>query len=110
MAIFKITIRLAWTLSVALALVSGASLISLARPQSQGDGSRQIVLDEFTKARPTPTPTQTKRPATAANRKRPTYRRVGGTLTFTATTSTRPATTEELGITLWRLRQSRQND
>lgn len=117
--------RLTATLIASLTLTLGAVDIlssSTAVAQSQDEGSRQIVLDEFTKARPAKqsvaasdpsnktTGTRT-RPPTPTNRlaKRPTYRRAGTTITASVSAK-QNASTEELGITVWRLRQSKAND
>jgi len=86
--------------------------------QSPDQTSRQIVLDEFTKARPAnassnspsgTTRTRT-RPATSRVARRATYHRAGGSVRVASNSAKLPTTTEELGITLWRLRQSKQND
>ena len=128
--IFNLINRTLWTLTIGLAVLGTLSFISPAVAQSQEEGSRQIVLEEFTKARPaknTVTPTSPSsqttrtrtRPPSTANRvaKRPTYRRASGTPLPTSASSkrpgsnsTRPAGSEELGLTLWRLRPSKQND
>ena len=122
---FRLMLILAASIATLL-VVSANSAIA----QSQEAGSRQIVLDEFMRARPvksaeTPGAVSNskargrKRPAAAASplNKRPTYHRVGGTLLPNSASSkpsgpnsTRPAGNEELGITLWRLRPSKQND
>jgi len=95
--------------------------------QTQEGTSRQIVLEEFMRGRPaksaeTPaavsnSKAQTrKRPPSAAisNTKRPTYRRASGAALPLSASSKRPgsnaAHSEELGVTLWRLRPSKQND
>jgi len=109
-----------WTLTICLTVLSAICATALA--QSQDEGSRQIVLDEFTKARPakntaTPSPSnssgQTRpRPATATIRvaRRPTYHRAYTSSKRPAPNPAQPATSEELGVTLWRLRQSKPND
>jgi hypothetical protein len=127
--IFKLIHRTLRPLNMSLAVLAAISFTSSVAAQTQGDGSRQIVLDEFTKARPakvsvTPTSpssqtTRTRtRPSSAMSRlKRPTYRRASGTSWPASasskppgSTGARPAGSEELGITLWRLRPSKQND
>jgi hypothetical protein len=74
--------------------------------QTQDDASRQIVLDRFNKARPTTLDSaagKRPRPGNPAMR-RPVYRRTG------ALTKGGRRSTEELGITIWRLRPSRATD
>ena len=117
--ILKMIVRTRWMSTLCLAALCALSFTSIPIAQSQDEGSRQIVLDEFTKARPakqsaTPSSPASARPKTrppSANRlaRRPTYRRAGTTIIASASVK-RPATTEELGITVWRLRESRPND
>lgn len=90
--------------TLAVALISAtANLAPAQKPNLQDDdGSRQIVLDRFNKARPTTDPG---RPNTVAA-KPPVYRRTG-----TAKAPKGPRrSTEELGVTIWRLRPSRSAD
>ena len=125
--LFNIIIRTRWTLAVGIAVLGTLSFISPAVAQTQEGSSRQIVLEEFMRARPaksveTASPLSTsksrrrKRPiSSAVALKRPTYRRAAGLqLPASASskagpTSSRPGS-EELGVTLWRLRPSKQND
>jgi uncharacterized protein DUF4384 len=78
--------------------------------QGQDDGSRQIVLEEFTKARPpvaqTPKVGPRRRPPTVALRP-PKYLRKTPALFAAAQAS--PGTME-IGVTLWRLRPSAGSD
>lgn len=106
------------TLVAGFAVLGPVLFTSSVLAQSQEAGSRQIVLDEFTKARPakasvTPPSTQPSRTRTRppANRiaLRPTYHRAGTTIIVTGSVK-QAATTEELGITLWRLRQPKPSD
>ena len=99
-----------------------ASLVA----QSQEGSSRQIVLEEFMRARPakaTETQTtvsnskargRTRRSSATSHLNRPTYHRVSGMLSSGVASSKRPGSNstsnEELGVTLWRLRPSKQND
>lgn len=87
--------------------------------QEQQDKSRQIIRDEFTRARPSPTPDKRQTPPRTGNRPtagaRPRYKRK--TPGPVVTTSPRPpvgtteiAGTMEIGITIWRLRPSSGND
>ncbi len=92
--------------------------------QPQEAGSRQIVLEEFIRARPaksaeTPTVVSSSkarsrtRVSSAVNRlKRTTYHRASGALTSASSKrpGSNPAGSEELGLTLWRLRPSKPND
>src|ERR1700730_18484023 len=125
--IFKFIIWLSGIRVVGLVVLSMLSFTSPAAAQSQEGASRQIGLDEFIRARPaksaeTPAAVSNskartrKRPPSAAisNTKRPTYRRASGAVLPLSDSSKRPASnaasTEELGLTLWRLRPSKQND
>ncbi|MEK6334620.1 MAG: hypothetical protein AABM67_06695 [Acidobacteriota bacterium] len=95
-------------LIIALAIVSFSSPAQSGLAQTQDDNSRQIVLDSFTNARPPKTSASTAgggRTRPPSVRKPPTYRRVGKP--SLASTS---RANEELGITVWRLRPSKQND
>jgi len=104
--------------------------LGITQAQKEDGASRQIVLEEFIRARPaksaeTPAAvsnskarTRKRTPSSAIlPSKRPTYRRASGTsLPSSASSkrpgsnSSRPANSEELGVTLWRLRPSKQND
>jgi hypothetical protein len=105
------------SLIMILAGFCALSITFSATAQTQDEGSRQIVLDEFTKARPAKSSEKstspsspkagTRRPTVNRIAKRPTYHRVG----ITASAAVKqPAATEELGITLWRLRPAKQGD
>lgn len=88
-----------------------AGIARAQNPTSQSDASRQIVLDRFNKARPVDNVSggstvqgsrRPRRPNVAAVR--PRYRR-------TSPLATRPKTkTEEIGITVWRLRPASSID
>ena len=85
--------------TISLAIVSSFA-------QTQDDGSRQIVLEEFTKARPTstsPGPRRTGGPRRkpAASAKTPKYIRKSPTLTSSPQAD---VSTMEVGVTIWRLR------
>ncbi|HKO95648.1 MAG TPA: hypothetical protein VJU86_01560 [Pyrinomonadaceae bacterium] len=72
--------------------------------QDQDDGSRQIVLEEFTKARPSVPPRPKvgpRKPPPKAVTRPPKYIRKTPPLTAASKTSTG---TMEIGVTLWRLR------
>ncbi|MEP6707056.1 MAG: hypothetical protein ABJC05_06030 [Pyrinomonadaceae bacterium] len=118
----KLISRPLCTLAASMAMVSVISFTFRATAQAQEEGTRQIVLDEFTKNRPPKAATTASSPSTQASRtrhpqsstnraaKRPTYRRATAPITVASTPSKQPATTKELGITVWRLRQSKQNE
>lgn len=119
-AVSKIILQL-WKPSFGLAVLTAFSLSSSVMAQAQEEGSRQIVLEEFTRARPAGAgaKAQTSTGRAAANRinrsKLPTskinlahYRRVTKALTSALKTARVPGT--ELGITIWRLRPSRPED
>jgi hypothetical protein len=120
---FKSQIRTSWVTMIELAAVFVIAWVSPALAQSQDESSRQIVLDEFTKARPAKASvapsspsnqtsrTRTRPPSTNRVAVRPTYHRAGGSIAIAATAAAKQAAkAEELGITLWRLRQSKAND
>ena len=69
------------------------------------EASRQIVLDRFNKARPADSTAQTNR----MPMRPPTYRRIGA-LRLPRRRGTPPSSTEDIGITIWRLRPSRDTD
>lgn len=117
--IFKLTAPKLWMLIAALAGSSDICLRSSAIAQSQGDGSRQIVLEEFARARPAGAAAVQVAGRISARRtsrgKFPLsrislahYRRVTRPLAAALNTVRLPNT--ELGITLWRLRPSRPED
>ena len=89
--------------------------VSVTQSQKAQDGSRQIVLEEFTQARPAATGGSTAGrkgtgPVVSANAKLKTarYRRVTKALAGPAKTARLPDS--EIGITIWRLRPSRPED
>ncbi|MFN2577030.1 MAG: DUF4384 domain-containing protein [Pyrinomonadaceae bacterium] len=77
--------------------------------QQQDESSRQIVLDRFNKARPADAPvTITNRPRNRGNSaamRRPVYRRTGPGIKLSAGLDS-----EDIGVTVWRLRPARQTD
>jgi hypothetical protein len=76
---------------------------------SQDDeSSRQIVLDRFNKARPLSEASGGMSSGSTAI-KPPVYRRTG-TARLPGRKGVRPPTTEEIGVTVWRLRPARGND
>jgi hypothetical protein len=77
--------------------------------EGQEEKSRQIVLEEFTRARPVQTPSASRRQPVAATApvKKPRYRRK----TPSPIAAARPATgAMEIGVTIWRLRPSTRNE
>ena len=124
---FNFIIRTLWIPAAGLVILT--SFICPAVAQAQEAESRQIVLEEFLRARPaksaeaqevvSSSKARTRKsssPTIVLRSKRPTYRRASSMLLLSSSskrlgsTSTRPASSEELGVTLWRLRPSRQND
>jgi hypothetical protein len=106
----KIAIRL--LVSVAsVGLVVSSSVLAQPQQQNDDEASRQIVLDRFNKARPASDATAGMgggSTAKAATMKPPLYRRTGATRL--ARRGSRPPVTEEIGVTVWRLRPARDND
>ena len=96
-------------LALIFCLIIGSALLSFATDsQTPDDSSRQIVLDRFNQARPPDTPTtpvgrsQRRRPNSVAVR--PVYRRTSPLAKLPGRDS------EELGVTVWRLRPARSDD
>jgi hypothetical protein len=125
--ILELTALQLWKSTIGFAVLCAISFSFQAMAQTQEGTSRQIVLEEFMRGRPaksgeTPAAVSNskartrKRPPSAAisNTKRPTYRRASGAALPLSASSKRPgsnaAHSEELGVTLWRLRPSKQND
>jgi hypothetical protein len=99
-------------LGMGLGFLASLSLPFATITRSQGDGSRQIVLEEFTKARPASTSTKAqvpprtgpKRPASVAG---PRYVRK----TPSVIAALQPGSpTMDIGVTIWRLRPSDGNE
>jgi hypothetical protein len=89
------------------ALICCGSVLSQ-KTQADEESSRQIVLDRFNTARPPIEAASGEIKRGAALVKPPVYRRTG-----TARINrrgTRPSATEEIGITIWRLRPLRDSD
>ena len=97
---------------VGIAFVAALSLPFAAVTRSQDDGSRQIVLEEFTKARPAAASTKTpgpsgnkiRKPLTA---KGPRYIRKTPAVLVSLKTNVEVM---EIGVTIWRLRPTSGND
>jgi hypothetical protein len=99
-------------LGIGLALLVALSLPFATNTRSQDDGSRQIVLEEFTKARPAATSTKAsgasgskiKKPVSA---KGPRYIRKTPSVFVAMKTNSEVM---EIGVTIWRLRPTIGND
>jgi len=79
-------------------------------PEDQDDeSSRQITLDRFNKARPLSEATAGLGSRSKGASKPPVYRRTGAAR-LPGRRGVRPPATEEIGVTVWRLRPSRAND
>ena len=88
-------------------LVAAPTAVAQKQDASQNEeSSRQIVLDRFNKARPAADVQGQVVPNKSA--KPPVYRRVGNTRL--ARRGTHPPVTEEIGVTVWRLRPARPAD
>jgi hypothetical protein len=94
-------------MSFAFLAVLSPPFAAIAR--SQDDGSRQIVLDEFTRARPAPTSAKAQPPKTGSRRrpsavaKAPRYVRKTPSVIATLEPG---SPTMDIGVTIWRLRPS----
>ena len=85
--------------------------VSAQQPENQDEeSSRQIVLDRFNKARPFSEAKGGVDNAVAKVAKPPVYRRTGNVRLPGPRKGATPAATEEIGITVWRLRPSRAGD
>jgi hypothetical protein len=103
----KIAIRL-FIISVSLYLLVSGSAVGQTRQNQDDESSRQIVLDRFNTARPLSEAAKGGMSSGNVSAKPPVYRRTG-----TARINrrgARPPATEEIGVTVWRLRPARDND
>ena len=96
-----------------LTVITLLSLCGVTFAQTPEPSSRQIVLEEFTRARPASASvtTNTRKSTTATSSAKSTvsrYRRATKALTASAKSPRLPET--EIGITIWRLRPSRPED
>jgi len=82
---------------------------AMSQTNQDEENSRQIVLDRFNKARPLSEATAGVGSVNPAAMKAPLYRRTGA-MRIPGRRGARPPSTEEIGITIWRLRPSRDND
>lgn len=102
-------------LGMGLAFLAALSLPFATITRSQDDGSRQIVLEEFTRARPPATSakaqatvkTGTRKPTSASVTKAPRYVRKTPAVLVSMKTN---AEVMEIGVTIWRLRPTTGND
>src|SRR5581483_7638283 len=95
--------------AASLCLLISSGVIGQTPQQSDEESSRQIVLDRFNKARPLSEATAGVGSANSAAMKPPLYRRTGA-MRIPGRRGARPPATEEIGITIWRLRPARDND
>jgi Domain of unknown function (DUF4384) len=98
---------------ITIVMLSSAHVATAQNPNrndQDDESSRQIILDRFNKARPLSESTKggMDSGAGSSHTKAPIYRRTG--TARLARRGTRPPTTEEIGITVWRLRPARAND
>src|SRR5882724_10517057 len=96
-----------------LTLICAALAPAQKEPQGEEAGSRQIVLDRFNKARPAEDLTAgvggSRVGPNKPSVKSPVYRRTGQT-NLAGGRKPAPASSEEIGVTVWRLRPSRSGD
>jgi len=104
-------LSIACLLIVILCLTSHVVLAQKQDAQDTGVSSRQIVLDRFNKARPAEDATAgISGGRTSASVKAPIYRRTGAIKLAAGARRTKPAPSEEIGVTVWRLRPSQSSD
>jgi hypothetical protein len=109
-SIFKLIHRTLLPLTISIAVLGVLSFASTAIAQSEDANSRQIVLDRFNKARPADDVTAGVGGTRAGARvKPPVYRRTGQTR-LAAGRKSAPVASEEIGVTVWRLRPSQSGD
>src|ERR1051326_3926136 len=92
-------------------LICLTNLVPAQDQTDQDESSRQIVLDRFNKARPMSEASAGLGSVTSGMNavKAPLYRRTGAAR-IASRRGARPPATEEIGITIWRLRPSRDGD
>ncbi|HXL09086.1 MAG TPA: DUF4384 domain-containing protein [Candidatus Bathyarchaeia archaeon] len=105
--------RQASTLTLLLISASATLAETQTNPQDQEESSRQIVLDRFNKARPAADVTAgvggSRVGANRTSVKPPVYRRTGP-VRVAGGRKPSTAASEEIGVTVWRLRPSRSGD
>jgi hypothetical protein len=90
-------------------LLSGSQIAMAQNPTDPDDeSSRQIVLDRFNTARPLSEAAKGAMNSASAAVKPPVYRRAGAARI--GRRGARPPATEDIGVTVWRLRPARDND
>ena len=87
--------------------LGGCSSVFAQPSQDEDESSRQIVLDRFNKARPFSAATGGIDNNAVKAAKPPVYRRSGNVRLPGSRRGSTPPATEEIGITVWRLRPSR---
>ena len=101
------------TIVVGLVVLTNLSVTAPAFCQTEDDGSRQIVLDRFNKARPAEDVTAGigggRVGPNSASVKPPVYRRTGQ-IRLPSGRKPAPVSSEEIGVTVWRLRPSQSGD
>jgi hypothetical protein len=103
---------IAWLL-ILLCLTCQVVLAQKQDAQDEDVSSRQIVLDRFNKARPAAEATagiSGGRTGISASIKAPIYRRTGAIKLAAGPRRSKPAPSEEIGVTVWRLRPSQSMD
>src|SRR6266404_8299152 len=111
---FQAEMKNSFTLIFALAGASLLTFVPATRAQTQEDASsRQIVLDRFNKARPAADVTAgvggSRLGPNKTSVKAPVYRRTGQTRLASGRKAA-PLSSEEIGVTVWRLRPSQPGD
>lgn len=94
-------------LLICCCLFPGAVVAQTQQPNNE-ESSRQIVLDRFNTARPLSEATKAGMNSGSAPVKPPVYRRTGAARI--GRRGARPPVTEEIGVTIWRLRPLRDSD
>jgi hypothetical protein len=103
----KFLTRNSLMLGMSLALLAALSIPFAPIAKSQDDGSRQIVLEEFTKARPATTSTRAQGPSRAGPKRTSVRAARYVRKTPSVIASLQPgAPTMDIGVTIWRLRPS----
>jgi hypothetical protein len=105
--------KIQWTVIFGFAVLCVVSNLPSALAQETDANSRQIVLDRFNKARPAEEVSAGAgggRVAAGVAVKPPVYRRTGSLKATAGARRTKPEPSEEIGVTVWRLRPSQSND
>jgi hypothetical protein len=102
--------RLIRLFALAISLSCCASVFPQSRQDDEDESSRQIVLDRFNKARPFSAASGGIDNNAVKAAKPPVYRRSGNVRLPGSRRGSTPPATEEIGITVWRLRPWRSGD